>query len=186
MLSRRVHQRHARGEKRRENHDRPDGQSLRGLRRGNAEQADLRRGVEAEAEEKADEIHLPAMIDQAKRERKIRPKKPRLARIRLRSSSSIRRARLDSLESALDRGQNHEIDDGDGEEKEGRDARADDSADILQRVEPILDRDRRRARSRRTSRPRWSNGQAKKKSRRPPAACPAASACASTLSIAAM
>ena len=61
----RVDQRHAGGEQCRKGQDRPDRQALGRLRRGDGQQADLGRRVEAQTEEKPDRQHLPALVDQS-------------------------------------------------------------------------------------------------------------------------
>ena len=63
---RRVDQRHPGREQRRKHHDRPDGEPVRRLRRRDAQQRNLGRGVEAEAEQKSQRKHLPALGDNAK------------------------------------------------------------------------------------------------------------------------
>ena len=60
-----IDEAHAGGEENGEDEDGPDRQALRRLRGGNSEQADLGGGVEAQAEEESERIHLPAAVDGA-------------------------------------------------------------------------------------------------------------------------
>ena len=60
----RVDQRHGRGEQRREDQHGPERQAVRGLAGRQAEQRDLRRRVEAQAEQEAEQQHVPGPRDQ--------------------------------------------------------------------------------------------------------------------------
>jgi hypothetical protein len=60
-----VEQTHAGGEEQGEEENGPDGEALRGGGGGYTEEADLGSGVETEAEEEADTVHFPTMIDES-------------------------------------------------------------------------------------------------------------------------
>src|SRR5260221_3451018 len=137
-----VDQRHAGGEQRREDQDRPDRQPLGALGGGDAEDADLARRVEAQPEQETQRVHVPARADEAEERPEQAAEQPALRQEAVEVRLGIAPAALHPREGAIDRAQHEEVGERDGEEKQRRDAGADQRADRLDGGEPRLDRRR--------------------------------------------
>ena len=111
-------------------------------RRGNAEQADLGRSVEAEAEQDAERKHLPAPFDQPKKAAEQAPEQAAVGEHEVEVFLDEPAAALDGLERAPHRGEDDDVGDRDGEQEQRRHQRADHAAEALERLETTLKRRR--------------------------------------------
>src|SRR6185437_15897272 len=136
----RIDERHAGGEERREGEDRPDRQPVRGLGGGDAEEADLRRRVEAEPEQEAERIHVPALADEAEE----RPEDPAEDAAPRKEDLEIlldqRRAAADGAKGTPDGGEDDDVDRRDRQEEKRRNPGTDDAADFPEALEARLER----------------------------------------------
>ncbi len=112
---------------------------LRSLRRRNAEQANLGRGVEAEAEQQADEVHVPAAGHQPEQAAEQAAEEAAPGEQQVEVFVVIAPAGLYAPEGLKDRDQHHHVHQRDGEQEGGGDNGADDAAEILQGQKLCLD-----------------------------------------------
>ena len=108
---------------------------LRSLHGGNAEQGDFGRGVEAEAEQESDRKHVPASGDEAEQRTEEAGEEAATVEQDVEIVLDERLAVLHRLKRAVDRHQDDDVEDRDGEQEQRRDAGADDPADRLERIE---------------------------------------------------
>ena len=102
------------------------------LHRRNAEQRDFGRGVEAQAEQEADRKHVPAFGDEAEQRSENAGEEATIVEENVEILLDERLAALHRPEGAVDRHEDDDIEDRDGEEEQRRDAGADDAADRLE------------------------------------------------------
>ena len=112
-----VDERHPGGEQRRENHDRAEGHAAGSLAGGDGEQADFGRGIEAEAEQKADREHLPASRHHAEQRPEDAGKEAAAGEEKIQFLFGDRLAAARPPKTSPDAAQNDEIDDGDCQQK---------------------------------------------------------------------
>ena len=91
------------------------GKSLGGFRRRNAKQTHFRCGIKTEAEKKANGIHLPAMLNQSKQISEDAPEKSAFGENQVEVFIHKLPAPFDVLKSAIDRNENDDVGDGDGQ-----------------------------------------------------------------------
>jgi hypothetical protein len=137
-----VDERHACGEEGREDEDRPERKAFGCLGSRDAEDADLGGGVEAEAEEHAQGIHVPAARDHLEHGAEEAGEQATVAEEQIEVFFDVRLAAPDAHEGADHRAENDKIDDCNGEEKDGRDERADYAADISDGVDAVVQGER--------------------------------------------
>ena len=118
----RVDQRHAGGEQGRKHQDRRERDAVGGLRRGDAEQRDLGRGVEAEPEQEADRQHVPALGHEPEQRAKDARQESAIVEQDVEIVLDEGLAALDRLKRAIDRDQNEDVEEGDREQEQRRDA----------------------------------------------------------------
>ena len=100
-------------------------QPVRACAGGDAEQADLGRGVEAEAEQQAQRVHVPAALDQAEQRPEQAAEQAALAEQQVEVLLDVGAAALDRVEGAVDRDEDEQVGGGDGEQEQRRDRGAD-------------------------------------------------------------
>ena len=105
-------------------------------------QAHFGRRVEAEAEQDAERIHLPAPLDQPKEAAKQAPKQAAIGEHEVEVFLDEPAAALDGLEGPPHRDEDDDVRDRDGEQEQRRDQRADNAAKALERIEATLKRRR--------------------------------------------
>ena len=115
------------------------GKAAGGFSGGNAEEADFGGGVEAEAEEHAERIHVPAAADHGEHGPEDAGEKSAIGEEQVEVLIDVGLAAADASEGAIDGAQDDDVDDGDGEEEERGDERADDAADGAGRVNVLLE-----------------------------------------------
>ena len=103
----------------------------------------LRRRVEAEPEQKAERIHLPALLDQPEEMAEKTPKKAAIGEHQVEIFFDERAALLDRPEGAVDRDHDDDVGERDGEQEERRNEDAVHAADRPERVGTTLQRVRR-------------------------------------------
>src|ERR671918_1467424 len=128
----RVHQRHAGGEQRREDQDRPDRQAPPSPARRDAKEAHFGRRVEAQAEEEPERIHVPAPLDQSEETAEDAAEEAALGEDPVEVVLKEAPAPPDRAEGLVDLDEDENVGRGNGDEEERRDAGADDAADFLE------------------------------------------------------
>ncbi len=111
---------------------------MRRLGRRNAEQAHFGRGVEAEAEQDAKRIHLPATLDQTEKAAEQASEQPAIGEHQVEVFLDEPAPALDGLERPPHRGEDDDVGDRDGEQKQRRHQGSDDAAKALERIETTL------------------------------------------------
>ena len=112
-------------------------------RRRNAKQADFGRGVEAEAEQDAERIHLPAAVDEPKEAAEQASEQSAIGEHEVEVFLDEPAAALDGLKRPPHRGEDNDVGDRDGEQEQSRHQSSDDAAKALERVETTLQLGRR-------------------------------------------
>src|SRR5579875_446877 len=133
-----VDEAHAGGEEGREDEDRPNLEALGCSGGGNAQEADLGRRVEAEAEEKAERIHVPAPADQPEERAEETPEEAATGEQKVEVVLDQAPAPSHPSEAAIDTGEDDEIGERDGKEEEHGNRGADEAAKILEGGEASL------------------------------------------------
>ena len=96
---------------------------------------DFGRCVEAQAEQEPDRKHVPALGDEAEQRTEETREESAIVEQEVEILLDERFATLHRLKGAVDRHQNNDVEDCDGEQEQRRDAGADDSANLLHRIE---------------------------------------------------
>ena len=179
----RVEQRHAGGEQDRQAEDRVERQAAARRAAGEHEQRDLGRGVEAQAEQHAERVHVPRPADRARRaavEARHEPARVRAGAPARASSSSPRRMRRKTrtMPTRIARLSEPDQQQERRPRRAGRRARSPGAASS-RRSAPRRSARARRARPASASAKTTSSGRARRRSRRPAGAGPRPSACAS-------
>src|SRR5207248_4279323 len=113
-----VDQRHTRSEERRKDENRPKRQAFRCLRSRDAQHPYLGCGIETEAEQYTQRIHVPAARDHPEHRAEQACKKPPAAEQQVKIFFYVRAASPNTHEGAADRAENEEIDEPDSEQEE--------------------------------------------------------------------
>jgi len=129
-------------EQRGEHHDGRERHALRRLGGGDAEQADLGRGVKAQAEQEAERQHVPAPRHQAEHRAEQPRQQPTRVQHLVEVLLDIDLAAPDAAERAVNRAQHHQVDAGDHEQEQRGNAGRDDAADLPELLEAALHRRR--------------------------------------------
>ena len=103
-----------------------------------AEEANLGRRVEAEAEQDSERIHLPAALDQTKEAPEQAPEQAAIGEHEVEVFLDEPAAALDGLERPPNRDEDDDIGDRDGEQEQRRHQRARNGAEALEGVETTL------------------------------------------------
>ena len=114
------------------NKNRPDRQMLCRRCRRDAEQSDLRGRIEAQAEEKSDDVHFPAAIDEIHKRPTDAADPAELLKHLVEGHFRIRLATIDPDEGAHHRPQDQQIDRGHQQQKSSRDRGADEIAESFE------------------------------------------------------
>ena len=133
-----VDEGHAGGEERGEDEDREEREAFGGFGGGEAEQADFGGGVEAEAEEQAERIHVPAAADHAEDGAEESSEEAATAEEDVEVFVDVGLAATNGFEGAEDGAEDDEVRDGDGEEKEGGDEGADETTDFAGAIDVVV------------------------------------------------
>ncbi len=102
--------------------DRPEREAAGGFGGGDAEEADFGGGVEAESEEDAERIHVPAAADHGKDGAEDAGEEAAIGEEEVEVFVNVGLAAADAGEGGVDGAQDDDVDDGDGEEEDGGDA----------------------------------------------------------------
>ena len=124
-------------------------QSLRRFGRGDAQQPDLGRGIEAEPEEHAQRIHVPTAPDHGEHGPEEARQKSAAGEQDVEILVDIRSAVAHAHKRAINGRQDNDVDDGNAEQKQSRDQRADDAAHHARPVHAVLQGKRGRGNGRR-------------------------------------
>jgi hypothetical protein len=100
--------------------------------------ADFSGGVEAEAEQDAERIHMPAALDQAEKTAEQATEQAAIGEHEVEVFLDEPAATLDGLERPPHRGEDDDVGDRDGEQEQRRHQRADNSAEAFEGIETTL------------------------------------------------
>ena len=113
-------------------------QSLGSLGGGNAQYANLGRGVKTQSEQHAERVHVPTAGDHAEHGAKHAAQQATVGQQQVKVFLDIRLSRTHLHKGPVDRLQHHQVHGRNGKKKEGGNQRADDSADRTNAIHAVL------------------------------------------------